>query len=184
LFLSIRGDSLESCDGWEAFTSVPFPREYQPSILTKAVPGYWQQKNTSADNVVCPYIREQTDLLTGRFFSGYLCAFDWFPKLLTYLSIYTFTDEEIHIACKSTPKTPPKIIDLDIMEETVGIIRSHDYSARPLYHMHALQLMHLPMQVRLSFVLIFFRLATDPAVISVNHSQITPSHIKTVPKGV
>eukprot|EP00804_Cyclotella_cryptica_P015881 CCRYP_006376-RD/>CCRYP_006376-RD protein AED:0.06 eAED:0.06 QI:1179/1/1/1/1/0.87/8/411/600 len=32
------------------------------------------------------------------------------------------------------------------MEETVRIIVSHDYAARPLYHMHALQLMHLPMQ--------------------------------------
>eukprot|EP00804_Cyclotella_cryptica_P015892 CCRYP_006381-RA/>CCRYP_006381-RA protein AED:0.26 eAED:0.26 QI:16/1/1/1/1/1/6/269/500 len=118
-FLGFWADSIETCDGWQTFTTGPLPQEIQPSVLANAVPGYWQQKNSSVDNVVCPYIREQSDLLTA---------------------------EEIHIACKSTPKTPPKLIDLDIMEETVRIIGSHDYASRPLYHMHALQLMHLPMQ--------------------------------------
>lgn len=41
---------------------------------------------------------------------------------------------------------PPKIIDLDLMEESVSVIKNHDYSTGPLYHMHAPQLMHLPMQ--------------------------------------
>ncbi|KAL7538921.1 hypothetical protein ACHAWF_006245 [Thalassiosira exigua] len=84
---------------------------------------------------MCPYLREQTELMTP---------------------------EEIEIACKSTPRAPPKIIDQpcfqiaerflrrqphqDLMENTVSIIKNHDYSTGPLFHMHASQLMHLPLQ--------------------------------------
>eukprot|EP00804_Cyclotella_cryptica_P015893 CCRYP_006381-RB/>CCRYP_006381-RB protein AED:0.25 eAED:0.25 QI:16/1/1/1/1/0.6/5/988/289 len=68
-FLGFWADSIETCDGWQTFTTGPLPQEIQPSVLANAVPGYWQQKNSSVDNVVCPYIREQSDLLTGRYFS-------------------------------------------------------------------------------------------------------------------
>ena len=118
-FTGFFGDSIESCDGWQTLTTGPAPKVNYAGVLQYAVPGYWEQSRSSANNVMCPFLQGETDLLTN---------------------------EEIDIACRSTPRTPPKLIDLDLMEQSVAAIRDHNYENGPLFHMHAPQLMHLPIQ--------------------------------------
>lgn len=65
-FLGFFGDSIETCDAWAAFTADPQGSVTEPGILVNSVPGYWQQSTSSSENVVCPYLKTQTDKLTGE----------------------------------------------------------------------------------------------------------------------
>lgn len=118
-FLGFLGDSIESCDGNRAWTASP--ADFRPNsggILANILPGYWQQSKYTT-NHLCPYFQS--------------------------ISNETLTQKEKDIACQTAPRTPSKLIDHELMEESARIIQEHDYS-KPLFHMHATQLMHLPMQ--------------------------------------
>lgn len=145
-FLGFFGNSIETCDAW-AWAAPPVPVT-DPGILTNAVPGYWQQSNSTSENVVCPYLKTQTDKLTGELVCNSF-LFSSIPLSTishSHLVGTLIIAEEIDIACKSTPKTPSKLMDLDLLEKTLSLINNHDYSAGPLFHVHAPQLMHLPVQ--------------------------------------
>ncbi|KAL7538920.1 hypothetical protein ACHAWF_006244, partial [Thalassiosira exigua] len=41
-FVGFWGDSIETCDGWQANTAVPSQAARFPAVLSNTVPGYWQ----------------------------------------------------------------------------------------------------------------------------------------------
>lgn len=65
-FLGFFGDSIETCDAWAAFTADPQGSVTEPGILVNSVPWFWQQLNSTSENVVRPYLKTQTDKLTGE----------------------------------------------------------------------------------------------------------------------
>jgi len=112
------GDSIDQCDGWVPVTTTPG---------INGAPLRWSQ--------------------------GY---FDQFEERPTYpteqchridqISDDILSQEEKDIACKTLPRTPPDLIDLDLLKWTQGVIETHDYSKGPLYHMHSTQGLHSPMR--------------------------------------
>ena len=91
----------------------------EESQYFRSVKDYWKQSRTSSDNEVCGFIKD--------------------------VASDTLSDEEKEIACKTTVRDPPKLIDLDLMETTKDIIEKHNYNKGPLFHMHATQMLHTSM---------------------------------------
>lgn len=120
-FQGFWGDSMDSCDGWIPLTSVPG----MDGDTMRAVPGYWKQSK-DVTNEYCENFKELK-------------------------SDGTLTQDEVDVACNSVPIDLPKIMDDDILDYTIKILNEHDFDEGPLYHMHATQILHLPMQYPSSY---------------------------------
>jgi arylsulfatase A-like enzyme len=101
-----------------AHRTMPTSDDYGPVFVT-ALPGYWEQFPEMPDTDWCESIRNIND---GR-----------------------LTEEEKFIACKTRPRTPPKHVDLDLLDMAKEQIASHDYEKGPLLQIHATAMMHLPL---------------------------------------
>jgi hypothetical protein len=56
------------------------------------------------------------------------------------------TPDEKVVACKTYPRTPPKLIDLDLSDKILEQIKTHDYkNSGPLMHVYSTVMLHLPM---------------------------------------
>lgn len=115
-FQGFWGDSMDSCDGWVPVSSVPGI----DGAMMRAFPGYWEQ-GADVANEHCDKFRDLEN-------DGIL------------------NDDEANVACQSAPASLPEIMDDDILNYTLKILKEHDYTEGPLYHMHATQILHLPMQ--------------------------------------
>jgi len=105
------GDSIEACDGYVDQASVPGTL----GGIMRTVQGYFEQtREISTRNEWCDIIQN--------------------------VSSETLSDIEKDIACKTTPRTPPKLMDLDLMDYARNIITGHDYESGPLFHFHATQI--------------------------------------------
>ena len=54
------------------------------------------------------------------------------------------TEEEKSIACKTRPRTPPKHIDLDLLDNVRDQIANHNYDTGSLLQFFSTAMMHLP----------------------------------------
>ena len=60
--------------------------------------------------------------------------------------------QEKDVACKTYPRTPPKLLDLDILDKFTEQITTHDFkNAGPLLHVYSTFMMHLPMAYPASY---------------------------------
>jgi hypothetical protein len=118
-YLSFWGDSIESCDGHRPFLASPQDtRPGSGGVLANVVPGYWTQGTSSSPQ--CEYFQE--------------------------LSNETLSQREKDVACQTAPLVPPKLVDQDLLDQTLKLIQKHDFDEKPMFHVHAMQLMHLPME--------------------------------------
>jgi hypothetical protein len=88
------------------------------SLLANIVPGYWTQGTSSSPQ--CEYFQE--------------------------LLNETLSKREKDVACQTTPLVPLKLIDQDLLDQTLKLIEKHDSDEKPMFHVHAMQLMHLLME--------------------------------------
>jgi Sulfatase len=95
----------------------PLDFEFGPKLVN-ALPGYWEQHPDFADTDWCPYI--------------------------TSLSDDMLTPEEKFIACKTRPRTLPKLLDLDVLDNVVDQIKTHDYNVGPMFQYFATAMVHQP----------------------------------------
>ena len=101
------------------FRPLPFDPKFGP-LMINALPGYWEQDPTGPDSKMCPYFQSVSDEL--------------------------LTAEEKAIACKTQPRTPPKIIDLDLLDKVIEQIKTHDFeNTGPLLQVFSTMMLHLPM---------------------------------------
>jgi Sulfatase len=101
------------------FRPLPFDPKVGP-LMINALPGYWEQDPTGPDSKMCPYFQSVSDEL--------------------------LTAEEKAIACKTQPRTPPKIIDLDLLDKVIEQIKTHDFeNTGPLLQVFSTMMLHLPM---------------------------------------
>jgi Sulfatase len=153
-FVGFWGDSIDSCDGHVPLTSVPpyatgpHDQKYGP-LLMSVLPGYWEQSADLPDSDWCPYLQGQAGL----------------------------SDEEKQVACKSQPRTPPKIIDLDLLDSVVTQIRTHDYDAGPMLQFFATQTMHTPIQYPRKYDTI--NNSTNATVVPSHFAQGQPKPVAT-----
>jgi arylsulfatase A-like enzyme len=102
-----------------AYRPLPFDRDIGP-LLINTLPGYWSQNPDAPDSEMCPYFQSIPD--------------------------DTLSAEEKAVACKTFQRTPPKIIDLDLLDDVVERIESHDYKTNgPILQVFATLMMHEPM---------------------------------------
>jgi Sulfatase len=95
----------------------PLDNAFGPKLVN-ALPGYWEQHPDFADTDWCPYI--------------------------TNLSDDILTPEEKFIACKTRPRKLPKLLDLDLLDNVVDQIKTHDYSEGPILQYFATAMLHQP----------------------------------------
>jgi hypothetical protein len=88
-------------------------------VVSNTLPGYWEQSPNLSDTSWCGYMQSLPDEL---------------------LSV-----EEKFLACKTKPRTPPKHIDLDLMDSVKEQIRGHDYEKGPILEFISTAMMHLPL---------------------------------------
>jgi len=115
-FMGWFGDSMESCDGTEPGFAVG-----GAGPLLDNLPGFWRQDSTESFNSSwCPLLRASDKL----------------------------NEEEKFVGCKSFKQENYDIADEMIRRRSREIIAEHDYKKgdQPLFLVHALQLMHLPME--------------------------------------
>jgi Sulfatase len=86
--------------------------------LTNALPGYFEQHPDFPDVDWCPYIQSVSDDV--------------------------LTTEEKFIACKTRPRTLPKLLDLDLLDKVVDQITSHNYTKGPILQYFSSALLHTP----------------------------------------
>lgn len=55
------------------------------------------------------------------------------------------TEEEKFIACKTKPRTPPKHVDLDLLDKVREQVVNHNYDEGSLLQVYATAMMHLPL---------------------------------------
>ena len=121
----MKSDTVEPCDGLITALTVP-PHTIAPfsdengAVLQSQLPGYWEQNPFLRDNEWCDYFRSFPD--------------DW------------LSEEEKFVACKTTPRTPPKHIDEDLLDDVMTHFRTHDYSKGPLLQVFATQMLHTPLE--------------------------------------
>ena len=87
-------------------------------VMLSALPGYWEQHPDMDDAPWCDGIKRIND---GR-----------------------LTDEEKFIACKTKPRTPPKHVDLDLLDKVRDQILQHDYDKGSMLQIYSTAMMHLP----------------------------------------
>lgn len=91
-----------------------------------ALPGYWEQDPDAVDSEQCSFFRSVTNDVLST--------------------------EEKDIACKTYPRTPPKLIDLDLLDKFTEQIATHDFKNRgPLLHVYSTVMLHLPMAYPASY---------------------------------
>lgn len=101
------------------FKAFPFQPNIGP-LMIQALPGYWEQKPDGPDSDMCPYIKS--------------------------IPAEKLTTAEKEIACKTIPRTPPKIVDLDLLDKVVDQIKTHDYeNTGPFVQVFSTVMLHLPM---------------------------------------
>jgi Sulfatase len=101
------------------FLPRPFEKNLGP-LMVNALPGYWEQDPKAPDSKMCSYFQSLSD------------------DILTPL--------EKSLACKTYPRTPPKLIDLDLLDQVVEQIETHDYERKgPLLQVFSTMMLHLPM---------------------------------------
>ncbi|CAE7610667.1 ARSB [Symbiodinium natans] len=116
-FMGWFGDSMESCDGTEPGFAVG-----GAGPLMNALPGFWRQDSTENFNSSwCELLR--ADYLLGK-----------------------LSEEEFFVGCKSFKQELDDVADEKIRRRSRQIILEHNYEEAPLFLVHALQLMHLPIQ--------------------------------------
>lgn len=87
--------------------------------LANSMPGYWHQDlSATANSSQCEVLMASTIL----------------------------DDQEKLIGCKTFPRAPPSLIDLDLLTQSEQVIEDHDFDRSPLLLVHAMQLLHLPME--------------------------------------
>jgi len=123
-FRGFWGTGLETCDGVVPFGGAistyfnpPLKHDFGPQLLN-ALPGYWEQNPEFEDTNWCPYIKSLSD---------------------DRLSL-----EEKSIACKTRPRTLPKILDLDLLDNVVDQITTHNYTEGPILQVFATAMLHQP----------------------------------------
>ena len=116
-FMGWYGDSMESCDGTEPGFAVG-----GASPLLDALHGFWRQDGSVDYNS------------------------SWCPILIAEAAAGKISEEELFVGCKSFKEELDDVADEKIRRRSRQIITEHDYEAEPLFLVHALQLMHLPMQ--------------------------------------
>ena len=99
------------------FKTTPGSNDYGPLMLS-ALPGYWEQNPNMTDTDWCEGIKNIND---GR-----------------------LTDEEKFIACKTRPRTPPKHIDLDVLDKVREQLANHNYVEGSMLQVYSTAMMHLP----------------------------------------
>jgi Sulfatase len=88
--------------------------------MVNALGGYWEQSANAPDSKMCSYFRSLSDDI--------------------------LTPMEKTLACKTYPRTPPKLIDLDLLDHVVEQIETHDYQRKgPLLQVFSTMMLHLPM---------------------------------------
>jgi Sulfatase len=97
--------------------ALPFDREFGPYMIS-AVPGYFEQHPDFPDVDWCPFIQSVSDDI--------------------------LTSEEKFIACKTRPRTLPKLLDLDLLDKVVEQITTHDYTKGPILQYFSTALLHQP----------------------------------------
>ena len=116
-FMGWFGDSMESCDGTEPGFAVG-----GASPLMDALPGFWRQNGMETFNS------------------------SWCELVLAELRLGNLNEEEAMVGCKSFKESLDDVADEQIRRRSRQIIAEHDYEEAPLFLVHALQLMHLPIQ--------------------------------------
>lgn len=116
-FMGWFGDSMESCDGTEPGFAVG-----GASPLMNALPGFWRQDGMETYNS------------------------SWCELVLAELRLGKLDELEAMVGCKSYKEALDDVADEKIRRRSRQIIAEHDYEEAPLFLVHALQLMHLPMQ--------------------------------------
>ena len=86
--------------------------------MISALPGYFEQHPDFPDVDWCPYIQSVSDDI--------------------------LTPEEKFIACKTRPRTLPKLLDLDLLDNVVEQITTHNYSEGPILQYFSTALLHQP----------------------------------------
>ena len=97
--------------------ALPLDKEFGPYMIT-ALPGYFEQHPDFPDVDWCPFIQN--------------------------VSADILTPEEKFIACKTRPRTLPKLLDLDLLDNVVEQITTHDYTKGPTLQYFSTALLHQP----------------------------------------
>lgn len=88
--------------------------------MVNTLPGYWEQDPSAFASDMCPYFQS----VSNDFLSA----------------------EEKAIACKTSPRKPPKIIDLDLLDKVIEQIKTHDFeNSGPMLQVFSTMMLHLPM---------------------------------------
>lgn len=110
---------IPSIGAIEAIRPLPFNPNIG-SLLQLTLPGYWEQNPDAVDSEQCPYFRSVPN---------------------DVLSLH-----EKDVACKTYPRKPPKLLDLDVLDKFTEQISTHDFkNAGPMLHVYSTFMMHLPM---------------------------------------
>jgi Sulfatase len=86
--------------------------------MINALPGYFEQHPDFPDVDWCPFIQSVSDDV--------------------------LTSEEKFIACKTRPRKLPKLLDLDLLDNVVDQITTHDYAKGPILQYFSTALIHTP----------------------------------------
>ena len=86
--------------------------------MINALPGYFEQHPDFPDVDWCPFIQN--------------------------VSEDVLTSEEKFIACKTRPRKLPKLLDLDLLDNVVDQITTHDYTKGPILQYFSTALIHTP----------------------------------------
>ena len=117
-FMGWYGDSMESCDG----TEPAFAAGGAGPPTLNALHGFWRQDGMVDQNS------------------------SWCPLLIAEAEAGNISTEELFVGCKSFKEELDDVADEKIRRRSRQIISEHDYKAEPLFLVHALQLLHLPIQ--------------------------------------
>jgi Sulfatase len=123
----------------------PFDKKFGPNLIN-ALPGYFEQHPDFEDVDWCPYIQSVSDDI--------------------------LSPQEKFIACKTRPRTLPKLLDLDLLDKVVEQITTHNYTKGPMLQYFCTAMLHQPI--------------TYPKEYDINASAVLPDYfqpgrIKPVP---
>jgi Sulfatase len=95
----------------------PFDKKFGPNLIN-VLPGYFEQHPDFDDVKWCPYIQSVPDDV--------------------------LSPQEKFIACKTRPRTLPKLLDLDLLDNVVEQITTHNYTKGPILQYFCTAMLHQP----------------------------------------
>jgi Sulfatase len=123
----------------------PFDDKFGPNLVN-ALPGYFEQSPEFEDVDWCPYIQSVSDDI--------------------------LSPQEKFVACKTRPRTLPKLLDLDLLDKVVEQITTHNYTNGPMLQYFCTAMLHQPIAYPKKY---------DISAADVLPDYFQPGRIKPVP---